>query len=117
MNQQAFDYARQFAENTFKVQSTLLKSLEQAAALQFKALEQQSEALASYAADAMEVRDAESLRTLWDKAGALQRDQIERGIAISQDLMGLVQSTAESLGTVARAQQPAAPKPASKKAA
>jgi hypothetical protein len=117
MNQQAFDYARQFTESTFKAQSALLKGLEQAATLQFKALEQQTEALASYAADAMEVRDAESLRTLWDKTGSLQRDQVERQIAIAQDLVGLAQSTAESLGALVRTPQAPVSKPAAKKAA
>lgn len=117
MNQQVFTYAQQFAENSFKVQSTLLKSLEQAAALQFKALEQQSDAFAALATEVLEVRDVESLRSLWEKSGELQRDQIERNITAAQDLMGLAQETAETLGAFARTAQPAARKPAAAKKA
>ncbi|MBP1473052.1 phasin family protein [Frateuria sp. MAH-13] len=97
---QAFDYARQFADNAFKAQSLFLKGLEQAAGLQLGALEQQARSAADFLLAAGEARDPEAMRGLWDKGVALGRVQAEQAVTLSQGLVAVGRQTAESLGAL-----------------
>ncbi|HET6587074.1 MAG TPA: phasin family protein [Oleiagrimonas sp.] len=107
MNTQTFAFAKQFADNAFKAQAIVLKSFEQAANLQLKALEQQSKTTAAFVAEAMEARDFDAARALWEKGVTLNRDGAERAVAVNQELMGIAQNTAETLGSLSREQQAA----------
>jgi hypothetical protein len=102
-----FAYARQFADNAFKAQALMLKSLEQAAGLQLGALEQQSRSAADFLSAASEARDAEALRGLWDKSVALGRAQAEQTVALTQGLVAVGKQTAESIGALVQPLQAA----------
>lgn len=104
---QMFAYARQFADNAFKAQALVFKGLEQAAGLQLGALEQQSRSAADFLLAAGELRDAEGLRSLWDKGVALSRAQAEQAATLTQGLVAVGRQTAESLGTLAQPLQAA----------
>lgn len=112
MNQQftnqAFAFAKQFSASAIKAQSLALKGFETVAGLQFKALEKQAEASADFLAEAMEARDLEAFRSLWEKGASLNRDNAERAVAVSQEIFAVTQKTAESLGAIAQEQQQAA---------
>lgn len=108
MNQQAFNYAHQFTDTAFKAHAAMLKGVQDAMALQFKAIELQSQTAADFADEALEARDAEALRALLEKSAELHREQLERGISLAQGLYGVAQSTAETLGSLARQQPDAA---------
>ena len=112
MNQQftnhAFAFAKQFSANAFKAQSLALKGFETVAGLQFKALEKQAEASADFLAEAMEARDLDGFRSLWEKGASINRDNAERAVAMSQEIFAVTQKTAESLGAIAQEQQQAA---------
>jgi hypothetical protein len=112
-----FAYARQFADNAFKAQALVLKSLEQAAGLQLGALEQQSRSAADFLSAASEARDAEALRGLWDKSVALGRAQAEQTVALTQGLVAVGKQAAESLGTLVQPLQAAANDPVAAPAA
>lgn len=114
MNQQVFNYAQQFTEAAFKAHSAVLKGIQDAVALQFKAIEQQAQTAADLTDDVLETRDAEGLRSLFEKSAEVHREQLERGISLAQDLYGVAQGTAETLGSLAR--QQGAPKAAAGKA-
>jgi hypothetical protein len=107
MNTQTFAFAKQFADNAFKAQAVVLKSFEQASNLQLKALEQHSKAAAAFVAEALDTRDFDGARALWEKGVTLNRDGAERAVAVNQELMGIAQSTAETLGGLTREQQAA----------
>ncbi|MEI7035370.1 phasin family protein [Fulvimonas yonginensis] len=113
VNQQVFAYARQFADNAFKAQAVLLKGFEQAAGLQFGALERQSRSAADFLAAAAELRDAEGFRGLWDKGVALGRAQAEQAVELTQELVAVGRQTAESLGALVQLQPAANDAPAS----
>ena len=104
---QVFAYARQFADNAFKAQALMLKGLEQAAGLQLGTLEQQSRSAAEFLLAAGELRDADSLRGLWDKGVALSRAQTEQAVALTQGLVAVGRQTAESLGALVQPLQAA----------
>lgn len=120
-NNQFFAYTKQVTEGAFKAQSLALKSLETVAGLQLKALEQQAHDSAAFVAEALETRDADALRSLWEKGASLSREQAERAVAVSQEIIAVTQKAAESLQSLVQEQRQAANEavtaPAAKKAA
>lgn len=121
-NNQFFAYTKQITDGAFKAQSLALKSLETVAGLQLKAFEQQTRESAAFVAEALEVRDADALRTLWEKGATLGREQAERAVEVSQEIIALTQKAAESLQALVAEQRQAAndavaAAPVSKKAA
>jgi hypothetical protein len=123
LNTQLFAFTKQFTDSAFKAQSLALKGLETIAGLQLKALEEQSKVSAEFVAEALETRDANGLRSLWEKGTNLNRDNAERSVAISQEILAITQKTAESLNALVQEQRQAAndavaaPVAAAKKAA
>ena len=107
-NNQFFAYTKQVAEGAFKAQSLALKSLETVAGLQLKALEQQARDSAAFVAEALETRDADALRSLWEKGANLSREQAERAVAVSQEIIAVTQKAAESLQSLVQEQRQAA---------
>jgi hypothetical protein len=120
-NNQFFAYTKQVTEGAFKAQSLALKSLETVAGLQLKALEQQAHDSAAFVAEALETRDADALRSLWEKGASLSREQAERAVAVSQEIIAVTQKAAESLQSLVQEQRQAANEavtaPVAKKAA
>lgn len=122
-NNQIFAFTKQLTDSAFKAQSLALKSLETVAELQLKALEQQASVSAEFVAEAMEARDINALRSLWEKGSSLNRDNAERTVAVSQEIIAITQKTAESLNALVQEQRQAAndaaaaPVAAAKKAA
>jgi len=107
-NNQFFSYTKQVTEGAFKAQSLALKSLETVAGLQLKALEQQVRDSAAFVAEALETRDADALRGLWEKGANLGREQAERAVAVSQEIIAVTQKAAESLQALVQEQRQAA---------
>ena len=120
-NNQFFAYTKQVTEGAFKAQTLALKSLETVAGLQLKALERQARDSAAFVAEALETRDADALRTLWEKGASLSREQAERAVAVSQEIIAVTQKAAESLQALVQEQRQAANEavaaPVAKKAA
>ncbi len=108
LNNQLFAFTKQFTDSAFRAQSLALKGLETVAELQLKALEQQAQVSAEFIAEAMETRDANGLRNLWEKGTSLSRDNAERAVAVSQEVMSITQKTAESMNALVQEQQQAA---------
>lgn len=122
-NNQFFAFSKQFADSAFQAHSLALKGLEKVAELQLKALEDQTKTSAEFVAEAMETRDPDGLRTLWEKGSALSRENAERTVAVTQEVIAVTQKTAESLNALVQEQRQAAndavaaPVAASKKSA
>jgi hypothetical protein len=104
-NLQAF---AKFADGAFRAQALALKGLEKIAGLQFEALERQAESAADFVAGALEARDAEALRVLWEKGASLGRENAERGVAVGQEIFAVAQQAVESLGAIVNESQQAA---------
>lgn len=108
LNNQLFSFTKQFTDNAFKAQAMALKGLESVADMQLKALEHQSRVSAEFVAEAMETRDVDGLRTLWEKGTSLSRESAERSVALSQEVLAITQKTAESLNALMPEQRQAA---------
>ena len=99
INNQIFAFTKQFTDSAFKAQALALKGLETVAELQLKALEQQSKVSAEFVAEALETRDVNGLRSLWEKGTSLSRDNAERSVAVSQEILAITQKTANTSAT------------------
>ncbi len=108
INNQLFAFTKQFTDSAFKAQSLALKGLETVADLQLKALEQQAKVSAEFVAEAMETRDVNGLRSLWEKGASLGRENAERSVAVSQEIIAITQKTAESMNALVQEQRQAA---------
>jgi hypothetical protein len=107
-NNQLFAFTKQFTDSAFKAQSVALKGLEAVAELQLKALEQQAAVSAGFIGEAMETRDVDGLRALWEKGTSLSRSNAEQAVAVSQEVLAITQKTAESLNALVQEQRQAA---------
>jgi hypothetical protein len=108
LNTQVFAYAKQLSENAFKAHALAFRGLEQVAELQLAALEKQTQATADFIAQAVEVRDVDSLRGLWEKGASLTREQAESAVSVTKEVVAVAQKTAESLNALLQEQQKAA---------
>ncbi len=108
INNQLFAFTKQFTDSAFKAQSLALKGLETVAELQLKALEQQAAVSAEFVTEAMETRDVNGLRGLWEKGAALSRSNAEQAVAVSQEIIAITQKTAESMNALVQEQRQAA---------
>ncbi len=108
MNNQLFAFTKQFTDSAFKAHSMALMGLEKVAELQLQALEQHTKVSAEFIAEAMETRDVNGLRGLWERGSDLSRANAEHIVAVSQEVMAITQKTAESLTALAQEQRQAA---------
>lgn len=108
INNQLFAFTKQFTDSAFKAHALALKSLETVTELQLKAFEQQAKVSAEFVAEAMETRDANGLRSLWEKGSSLSRENAERTVAVSQEIIAITQKTAESMNALVQEQRQAA---------
>ena len=108
MNNQFFAFTKQFSDSAFQAHTLALKGMEKIAELQLAALQQQSQVSAEFVAEAMEARDMDSLRGLWEKGSSLTRENAERNVAVSQEVMAITQKTAESVSALVQEQRQAA---------
>ena len=108
LNTQIFAYTKQLADSAFKAQSLAFKGLEKVAELQLAAFEKHAQAATAFFSDVFETRDADGLRTLWEKGANLSRQNAERAVAVTQEIFAVTQKTAESLNALVQEQQQAA---------
>lgn len=107
-NEQFLSFSKQFADNAFKAHALTLNSLQTLAGMQFKTLQEQAEVSSQFVAEAMETRDMDGVRSLWEKGTSLSRDNAERALATSQEMLAVTQKTAESLAALVQEQRQAA---------
>ncbi len=108
INNQIFAFTKQFTDSAFQAHSLALKGLEKVAELQLQALEQNAKVSAEFISEAMETRDADGLRGLWERGSELSRANAEHVVAVSQEVMAITQKTAESLSALVQEQRQAA---------
>ena len=108
INNQFFAFTKQLADGAFKAQSLALNSLETLAEMQFKAMQHNAEISSQFVAEALETRDIDGLRSLWEKGASFSRDNAERAMTTSQEMLAVTQKTAESLSALAQEQGHAA---------
>lgn len=55
----------------------------------------------------MQIRDVTGIHSLWEKGTSLGRDGVDRTVATSQEVVAIVQKTAQSMAALAQEQRQA----------
>lgn len=103
-NEQFAAATRQFAETAAQVNRLALDNAGAVFGLQLAAIEDRANATFAFLGEATEVRDAEGLKDLLPKAAQVARENLERGVATGQEVLGRTVKTNERIAEVARAQ-------------
>ena len=107
-NEQFAAAARQFADTAAQVNRLALDNAGAVFGLQLAAVEDRANATLAFWTEATEVRDADGLKDLLPKAAQVARENLERGVATGQDVLGRAVKANEAIGQVAKAQFEAA---------
>ena len=111
-NEQFTAAARQFADAAAQVNRLAIENTEALFSLQLAAIQDRANATFAFIGEAAEVRDAESLKTVWPKGLQVARENIERGVAVGQEVMGRTSKANEQIADIAKTQLESAAKTA-----
>ncbi len=107
-NEQFAAATRQFADTAAQANRLALDNAEAIFGLQLSALEDRVNATFAFLGEAAEVRDFDSLKTLWPKGAQVARENLERGIATGQEVFGRTLKTQGAITELTKSQFEAA---------
>lgn len=107
-NEQFAAASRQFADTAAQINRLALGNAQAVYALQLAAIEERVNATFAFWGEAAETRDLDGLKTLMPKGVQVARENIERAVATSQELLGQTVKTNEAIGEIAKTQFEAA---------
>jgi hypothetical protein len=109
-NEQFAVATRQFAEAAAQVNRLAIENTEALFGLQLAAIEDRANATFAFLGEVAEVRDADGLKKIWPKGVQVARENVERGVAVGQEVIGRTTKANEQIGDIAKSQLEAAVK-------
>lgn len=109
-NEQFAAATRQFADTAAQVNRLALDNAEAVFGLQLAAINERVNATFAFFGEAAEVRDMDSLKTLFPKGVQVARENVERAVSTSQDVFSRTLKANEAIGQIAKSQIEAAAK-------
>ncbi|HEU4773811.1 phasin family protein [Lysobacter sp. CW239] len=109
-NEQFAVATRQFAEAAAQVNRLAIENTEALFGLQLAAIEDRANATFAFLGEFAEVRDADGLKKIWPKGVQVARENVERGVAVGQEVIGRTTKANEQIGDIAKSQLEAAVK-------
>ena len=103
-NEQFAAASRQFADTAAQINRIALDNVEAVFGLQLTALGERANATFAFLGEAAQARDAEAFKTLFPKGVQVARENVERAVAIGQDVFGRTLKANEAIGQIAKAQ-------------
>lgn len=103
-NEQFATASRQFADTAAQINRLALGNAQSVYALQLAAIEERVNATFAFWGEAAEVRDLDGLKSLMPKGVQVARENIERAVATSQEVLGQTVKAQESIGEIAKSQ-------------
>jgi len=103
-NEQFAAATRQFADAAAQVNRIALDNAETVFGLQLAAINERVNANFAFWGEAAEVRDAEALKALLPKAAQVARENLERAVSTSQEVLGHTAKTNEAITELAKSQ-------------
>lgn len=103
-NEQIAAASRQFADTAAQINRIALTNAEAVLGLQLGALGERADATLAFFSEAAEARDFDAFRTLWPKGVQVARENVERAVAVSQEIYARTLKANEAVGQVARSQ-------------
>ena len=104
LNAQFAAASRQFADTAAQINRLALDNATQVFGLQLAAFEAGANATFAFLGEVAEVRNPEQFKAVFPKGLQVARENAERSIATSQDVIGRTLKTQEAIGQVAKAQ-------------
>jgi len=101
-------YTHQFAAAATRANRMALETAETVFGVQLKTFEKNMDATTAFFSELTEVRDIEGYKNMWPKGVQIVRDNAERVVAATQEVIGLTLKNGESLGQIAKVQMEAA---------
>ncbi len=103
-NEQFTRSTRQLADATAQIGRLTLENTEAAFGVQFAALEENMNATFAFWGELADVRDLDSLKTVWPKGVQIARENVERSIGAGQEVFGRTFKTQEAIAQLAKSQ-------------
>ncbi|HLM53222.1 MAG TPA: phasin family protein [Pseudoxanthomonas sp.] len=100
-------YTHQFAAAATRANRMALETAETMFGVQLKTFEKNMDATTAFFSELAEVRDIEGYKNVWPKGVQVVRDNAERVVAATQEVIGLTLKNGESLGQMAKVQMEA----------
>ena len=103
-NEQFAAASRQFADTAAQINRIALDNVEAVFGLQLSALGERANATFAFLGEAAQARDAEAFKTLLPKGVQVARENVERAVAVGQDVFGRTLKANEAIGQIAKTQ-------------
>lgn len=103
-NEQFAAASRQFADTAAQINKIALENAEALFGLQLNALEARATATFAFFGEASQARDLDAFKTLWPKGVQVARENVERAVAVGQDVYARTLKANEAIGQIAKAQ-------------
>ncbi|QOY62433.1 phasin family protein [Lysobacter sp. H21R4] len=103
-NEQFAAATREFADAAAQVNRLAIESTESIFALQLAAIQDRANATFAFLGEAAEVRDADGIKNIWPKGVQVARENLERGVAVSQKVMEHSSKTNEQIADITKSQ-------------
>ncbi|WP_233263101.1 phasin family protein [Cognatiluteimonas profundi] len=103
-NDQFTSATRQFADTAAQVNRLALDNAGQVFGLQMAAIEKNVNAAFAFWGELAETRDMDGLKALWPRGAQIARENVERTISTSQEVLGRTIKANEAIGQVAKGQ-------------
>jgi hypothetical protein len=104
INEQFAASTRQFADTATQVNRLALANAEEVFGLQLATFAQNVNAAFAFWGELAEVRDFDGFKTLLPKGVQVARENVERAISTSQEVLGNTLKTNEAIGQIAKGQ-------------
>ena len=103
-NEQFAAASRQFADTAAQINKIALENVEAVFGLQLNALQDRANATFAFFGEAAQARDLDTLKTLFPKGVQVARENVERTVAVSQDVYGRTLKANEAIGQITKSQ-------------
>lgn len=103
-NDQLGAATRQFAETATQINRIALQNAEKAFSVQLSTLEDNVNAAFAFWNELVEARDFDAVKSLWPKGVQVARENFERSVGATQEVLGSALKANESIGQVAKGQ-------------
>ena len=103
-NEQFAAASRQFADTAAQINRIALDNVEAVFGLQLTALGERANATFAFLGEAAQARDPEAFKTLFPKGVQVARENVERAVAVGQDVFGRTLKANEAIGQITKTQ-------------
>ena len=103
-NEQFTAASRQFADAASQINHIALENFQKIVGLQLSTFAENANATFALASEALDVRDMDGLKALLPKSAQVARENIERFVSASQEVVGHTVKTHETIAQLAKSQ-------------